>query len=134
MTNDIKCYAIIVAGGSGTRMGTTVPKQFLSVNGLPVLMHTLLAFYNSTTKPHLILALPAGFHDYWKQLCVTHNFNIEHTLLTGGETRFHSAVHFILIKQVAVVTNKGRKAHYQTLTNRIYWWISNLREELLKVA
>lgn len=83
-------YAIIVAGGSGTRMGSAVPKQFLSVNGLPVLMHTLLAFYNSASKPHLILALPSGFHDYWKQLCDTHNFDIEHTLVTGGETRFHS--------------------------------------------
>jgi 2-C-methyl-D-erythritol 4-phosphate cytidylyltransferase len=83
-------YAIIVAGGSGTRMGTAVPKQFLAVNGLPVLMHTLLAFYNSTAQPHLILALPTGFHDYWKQLCNSHNFNMDHTLVSGGETRFHS--------------------------------------------
>ena len=47
MTNEIKHYAIIVAGGSGTRMGAAMPKQFISVNGLPVLMHTLLAFNNS---------------------------------------------------------------------------------------
>jgi len=90
MTNDIKHYAIIVAGGTGTRMGSTVPKQFLSINGLPVLMHTLLAFYNSASKPQLILALNANFHDYWKQLCNTHNFNIPHVLVKGGETRFHS--------------------------------------------
>jgi len=90
MTNKIKHYAIIVAGGSGTRMGAAIPKQFISVNGLPVLMHTLLAFNNSASKPQLILALHAGFHDYWKQLCKTHNFNIPHTLLSGGETRFHS--------------------------------------------
>lgn len=85
-----KYYAIIVAGGSGTRMGSTVPKQFLSLNGLPVLMHTLMAFYNSAAKPDIILALPAGFHDFWQQLCSTHNFNIPHTLVSGGETRFHS--------------------------------------------
>lgn len=90
MTNDLKNYAIVVAGGSGTRMGAAVPKQFLSLNGLPLLMHTLLAFYNSTSKPQLILALHANFHDYWKQLCNTHNFNIPHTLVKGGETRFHS--------------------------------------------
>jgi 2-C-methyl-D-erythritol 4-phosphate cytidylyltransferase len=83
-------YAIIVAGGSGTRMGSLIPKQFLSLNGLSVLMHTLLAFYNSASKPQLILALHADFHDYWKQLCNTHNFDIQHTLVTGGETRFHS--------------------------------------------
>lgn len=86
----MKNYAIIVAGGSGIRMGSTVPKQFLSVNGLPVLMHTLLAFYNSAAKPRLILALHNGFHDYWKQLCTTHNFDIPHTLVPGGKTRFHS--------------------------------------------
>lgn len=86
----VKKYAIIVAGGSGSRMGSNVPKQFLSVNGLPVLMHTLLAFHNSSSKPQLILALPAAFHSYWQQLCQTHNFNIEHTLVTGGQTRFHS--------------------------------------------
>ncbi len=91
-TSDIslKKYAIIVAGGSGTRMGSIVPKQFLSVNGLPVLMHTLLAFYNSASKPEVILALNADFHDYWRQLCNTHNFDVPHTLVVGGETRFHS--------------------------------------------
>nr|WP_294796193.1 2-C-methyl-D-erythritol 4-phosphate cytidylyltransferase [uncultured Mucilaginibacter sp.] len=91
-TSDIslKKYAIIVAGGSGKRMGSTVPKQFLSVNGLPVLMHTLLAFYNSASKPEVILALNATFHDYWRQLCNAHNFDVPHTLVVGGETRFHT--------------------------------------------
>jgi 2-C-methyl-D-erythritol 4-phosphate cytidylyltransferase len=85
-----KNYAVIVAGGSGTRMASVVPKQFLLVNGLPVLMHTLLAFHNSSSKPHIILVLPADYHDYWAQLCLTHNFNLSHQLVSGGETRFHS--------------------------------------------
>jgi 2-C-methyl-D-erythritol 4-phosphate cytidylyltransferase len=85
-----KYYAIIVAGGSGSRMASVVPKQFLLVNGLPVLMHTMLAFYNSDAKPLLILVLPASYHDYWAQLCQTHNFTIPHQLVSGGETRFHS--------------------------------------------
>lgn len=83
-------YAIIVAGGSGSRMQTVLPKQFLSLNGTPVLMHTLLAFYNSKSKPQLILVLPANFHDHWAELCLTHSFNIPHQLVSGGETRFHS--------------------------------------------
>jgi 2-C-methyl-D-erythritol 4-phosphate cytidylyltransferase len=83
-------YAIIVAGGSGSRMQSAVPKQFLLLNGLPVLMHTLLAFYNSTSEPHLILVLPAGYHEHWEQLCATHQFTIPHQLVNGGETRFHS--------------------------------------------
>lgn len=90
MTTNTNHYAIIVAGGSGARMGTAMPKQFLSLNGLPILMHSLLAFYNSASKPQLILALHANFHDYWKQLCGTHNFDIPYTLVSGGETRFHS--------------------------------------------
>jgi 2-C-methyl-D-erythritol 4-phosphate cytidylyltransferase len=85
-----KNYAIIVAGGSGSRMASVVPKQFLLLNGLPVLMHTMMAFYNSNSKPQLILVLPGNYHDYWTQLCKTHNFIIEHQLISGGETRFHS--------------------------------------------
>jgi polysaccharide pyruvyl transferase WcaK-like protein len=46
-------YVIIVAGGSGTRMGAAVPKQFLLINGMPVLMHTMLAFYNSGVNPDI---------------------------------------------------------------------------------
>lgn len=85
-----KRYAIIVAGGSGTRMGAAIPKQFLLLNGLPVLMHTLLAFHNSQSKPDLILVLPAAYHEYWTELCKRHNFDLPHQLVSGGETRFHS--------------------------------------------
>jgi len=85
-----KSYAIIVAGGSGTRMQAAVPKQFLPVNGLPVLMHTLLAFSKSLNKPELIVVLPDTHHDYWTQLCTEHHFSIQHQLVSGGPTRFHS--------------------------------------------
>jgi len=85
-----KTYAIVVAGGSGTRMGSAIPKQFLLVNGKPVLMHTLSAFYHSQTKPQLILVLHTDFHTYWQELCTQHNFTIPHQLIKGGETRFHS--------------------------------------------
>ena len=85
-----QAYAIIVAGGSGSRMQSAVPKQFLKLKGKPVLMHTIEAFQNSETKPAIILALPAGYHDYWLQLCNEHNFTIPYQLVNGGETRFHS--------------------------------------------
>jgi 2-C-methyl-D-erythritol 4-phosphate cytidylyltransferase len=86
----MKNYVIIVAAGSGTRMQSTVPKQFLLLNGKPVLMHTTEAFHNSKAKPEIILVLPSGFHVYWEQLCREHNFHISHQLVNGGETRFHS--------------------------------------------
>ena len=83
-------YAIIVAGGTGTRMQSAVPKQFLLLHGLPVLMHTILAFTQSAIKPNIILVLPAAYHDYWKELCNNHQFDTPHTLVNGGEARFHS--------------------------------------------
>ncbi len=88
--SNLKCYTIIVAGGSGTRMQSVVPKQFLLLCGKPVLMHTIEAFYSSAVKPAIILVLPAEYHTYWEQLCREHNFTIPHQLITGGETRFHS--------------------------------------------
>jgi len=85
-----KNYAIIVAGGSGSRMQSDVPKQFLLLKGKPVLMHTIAAFDNSAVKPQIILVLHPDFHAYWEQLCAAHNFNIPHELVNGGETRFYS--------------------------------------------
>ena len=85
-----KNYAIIVAGGSGTRMRTAVPKQFLPLAGKPVLMHTINAFHSSAANPVIILVLPADYHTYWQELCVEHNFKTPHQLVTGGDTRFHS--------------------------------------------
>ncbi len=89
-SRSIETYAIIVAGGSGTRMQSAVPKQFLLINGLPVLMHTLLAFHRTPSKPQLIVVLPEAFHQYWTELCAEHNFTIKHQLISGGPTRFHS--------------------------------------------
>ena len=86
----MKNYAIIVAGGTGSRMKTEIPKQFLLLNGLPVAMHTINAFYNSSLKPQILLVLNKSFHAYWEALCITHQFKLPHTLIAGGEQRFDS--------------------------------------------
>jgi 2-C-methyl-D-erythritol 4-phosphate cytidylyltransferase len=83
-------YVIVVAGGSGTRMGASIPKQFLLLKGRPILMYTIEAFYHSKTNPQVIAVLPDEYHAYWEELCVEHEFNIPHLLVKGGETRFHS--------------------------------------------
>lgn len=83
-------YALIVAGGTGNRMGADIPKQFLPLNGIPVLMHTIRVFFNLSSKPHIFLVLPIAEHNAWKTLCVEFNFDIPHTLVAGGEMRFHS--------------------------------------------
>ncbi|RYU85527.1 2-C-methyl-D-erythritol 4-phosphate cytidylyltransferase [Mucilaginibacter terrigena] len=83
-------YAVIVAGGSGSRMQSALPKQFIELCGEPVLMHTIRAFYESRSSPQIILVLHAGYHQMWESLCGKHNFIIPHTIIAGGETRFHS--------------------------------------------
>ncbi len=87
-----KYYAIIVAGGSGARMQSAVPKQFLLLNGKPVMMHTISAFYQSVNRPSIIVVLHADYHHYWTELCKEHDFRIPHYLVNGGETRFHSVL------------------------------------------
>jgi len=99
-----KNYVIIVAGGSGIRMQAAVPKQFLLLNGLPVLMHTINAFYNSLSQPQIILVLPQAHREYWDELCLKHNFSVPHTVTNGGETRFHSVKNGLgLIKEDGVI-------------------------------
>ena len=83
-------HVIIVAGGSGSRMKSDIPKQFLSVNGLPVLMHTIRAFAGYSPDLHIIVVLPAEQISFWKELCEKHDFIVAHQLVTGGETRFNS--------------------------------------------
>lgn len=83
-------YVIIVAGGSGSRMKSDIPKQFLSVNGLPVLMHTIRAFADYSKNLRIIVVLPSEQFGFWEELCRNHSFAIPHQLVAGGQTRFHS--------------------------------------------
>lgn len=83
-------YIIIVAGGKGLRMGGDVPKQFLSIGGLPVLMHTIRAFRSYNDAMRIILVLPKAQQEYWKELCEEYSFYEPVMLADGGETRFHS--------------------------------------------
>lgn len=86
----MKKFVIIVAGGSGLRMGTELPKQFLELCGQPVLMHTLQVFYDFDPTSELILVLPLAQQEFWAALCIKHSFTLSHKIATGGETRFHS--------------------------------------------
>lgn len=85
----MKRYAVIVAGGSGSRMGSATSKQFLLLGNQPILMHTLSKF-DKVSNVHIILVLPKNEIEIWKQLCSKHNFNVSHQLVEGGITRFDS--------------------------------------------
>ncbi|TZF84767.1 2-C-methyl-D-erythritol 4-phosphate cytidylyltransferase [Pedobacter sp. BS3] len=83
-------YAIIVAGGSGSRMQSEIPKQFIPIAGKPVLMHTIAAFNANAYQPAIIVVLPEAYHAYWKELCRQYHFDIKHQVIPGGSTRFES--------------------------------------------
>ena len=85
-----KVYAIFVAGGSGTRMGTVTPKQFIELNGIPVLQRTIARFYECIPDLNVITVLPRRHFKTWRDLCIKYDFNIPQTLVEGGITRFHS--------------------------------------------
>jgi 2-C-methyl-D-erythritol 4-phosphate cytidylyltransferase len=82
--------AIIVAGGSGLRMGSEIPKQFLRVAGKPILMHTLGIFRKYDSDMAIILVLPESQISYWERLCESEQFGVSHDIVKGGETRYHS--------------------------------------------
>lgn len=86
----MKKFVVIVAGGSGNRMGTEIPKQFLELCGKPVLMHTLQLFHDFDPESSLILVLPAAQQEFWSDLCLKHQFSLSHQVVSGGEARFHS--------------------------------------------
>lgn len=83
-------YVLIVAGGKGLRMGGDLPKQFIPLEGKPVLMHTLEAFHLWDASAELVLVLPEDHQPYWKMLCREIGCKAPHRIANGGETRFHS--------------------------------------------
>ena len=83
-------WAIIVAGGSGSRMKTDMPKQFLELSGKPVLMYSIMAFANACDGIRIVVVLPASQIEKWQELCRNHDFTFSHNITEGGNTRFHS--------------------------------------------
>ena len=92
----MKNCCIIVAGGSGSRMGADIPKQFIPIGGIPVLMHTIRNFYDFDPLIRLIVVLPADQIKIWNELCHQHHFEIGHQIVAGGDTRFQSVKNGLL--------------------------------------
>jgi 2-C-methyl-D-erythritol 4-phosphate cytidylyltransferase len=83
-------YVIIVAGGSGQRMQSVVPKQFLELAGKPILFHTLNKFVQYNPEIDITIVLPEYHINTWQELIKTHNYPLKHTIVSGGEIRFNS--------------------------------------------
>jgi 2-C-methyl-D-erythritol 4-phosphate cytidylyltransferase len=86
----INRYVIIVAGGSGSRMGLNTPKQFLPIGGLPILMHTIRQFRFYSADLQILVVLPAEQIPVWEVLCRQYQFEELVLVTPGGKTRFQS--------------------------------------------
>ncbi len=83
-------HIIITAGGMGTRMGGDIVKQFIELDGKPILLRTIEMFLKWQNNLNIILVLPKIYHDYWKNYCLENDIWIKHILVSGGVSRFHS--------------------------------------------
>ena len=81
---------IITAGGIGKRMGSDIPKQFITIVGKPILLHSMERFHSFDPTAQMIITLPADWHQFWKEILEDLNCTIQHELVEGGKERFHS--------------------------------------------
>ncbi len=119
----MKIFVIIVAGGSGTRMGGDVPKQFLEVGGIPVLRRTIECFTEFDSRIEMIVVLPESQREYWKTYCMKENFNLRYRLVSGGITRFHSvrnALRYVPDGAVVAIHDGVRPFADRDLLERIF--------------
>jgi 2-C-methyl-D-erythritol 4-phosphate cytidylyltransferase len=115
-------YAIIVAGGTGKRMSSVLPKQFMELNGKPILMHTISAFSQNIHQPTIIVVLAQEEESTWKELIKKHQFETPHQIVYGGQERFHSvknALAQILDKNAVIAIHDGVRplVSQQTISN-----------------
>lgn len=86
----IKTTAIILSGGKGTRLGASIPKQYIEVNGKPILYYTIRAFEESTVD-EIIIAVSEDYREYVEQEIVKkYNFKKVTGYVIGGEERYDS--------------------------------------------
>ena len=81
---------IAMAAGSGSRMGSATPKQFLDLGGKPVLRRTIESFIAAEPDIRVVTVLPKDHISFWKEYCLSADFNYPQLLVQGGFTRFHS--------------------------------------------
>ena len=81
---------IVMAAGSGSRMGSATPKQFLDLGEKPVLRRTIESFIAAEPDIRVVTVLPKDHISFWKEYCLSADFNYPQLLVQGGFTRFHS--------------------------------------------
>ena len=83
-------FTVIVGGGSGSRMESELPKQFMKLAGQPVMLHTLYAFHKFDKRMKIIVVLHGNYLDMWSSICEEYSCIVSHKVIKGGKTRFNS--------------------------------------------
>lgn len=97
-------YAIIVAGGTGTRMGSNLPKQFILLKDKPVLYYTLKTFLEAYADLQVILVLPVEYTDMGQEIIDAYFDKDRIKITAGGDTRFQSVKNGLaLVEQEAII-------------------------------
>ncbi|RPG59844.1 MAG: 2-C-methyl-D-erythritol 4-phosphate cytidylyltransferase [Flavobacteriales bacterium TMED191] len=91
-------YVLILGGGQGTRMNNSTPKQFLEINDMPLLMHSISAFFASDPTCKIYIGLPKSNLSEWDGLCKKYGFNINSLIFEGGNKRLDTA--YLGIKKI----------------------------------
>ena len=83
-------YALIVAGGNGKRMNNALPKQFIELEGKPILLYTIQKFLDFAPDISLVVVLPMDSINEFKLRYFQQNETNRVSFVVGGDTRFHS--------------------------------------------
>lgn len=83
-------YVIIVAGGTGKRMNSSLPKQFIEIHNKPIIFHSIEKFLAADFSINFVISLHSDYVNYWKELIEKHQFNFNHEIVVGGDERFFS--------------------------------------------
>jgi len=86
----MKAYVIIVAGGVGTRMKSDRPKQFIDLNGVPVIVHTMRAFLRYRSDIQIIVSVHKNYKSHLEGIISKYQLPSSTLIVIGGETRFDS--------------------------------------------
>ena len=119
----MKKYAILVAGGSGTRMNTSTPKQFLLLNNKPLIYYTINTFLNAFNDIDIVLVLPEEHLETGNSIISTYFQDKKITIAIGGKTRFDSVkngLNLVTEKSIVFVHDAVRCLVSADLISRSY--------------
>ncbi|MBS4012570.1 MAG: 2-C-methyl-D-erythritol 4-phosphate cytidylyltransferase [Bacteroidetes bacterium] len=107
----MKKIVLITSGGSGSRTNLNIPKQFVELKGKPLLMYSFNTFLKYSPDIEFVLVLADNQISDWAKLCEKQQFNINHKVVAGGPTRFHSVKNGLKLveKGVLVAIHDGAR-------------------------